>query len=459
MQRLDASLKQIPMPELPVEERLRTFDEVAMGYSEEQALAEASRCLQCENPLCVEICPLHIDVRSFIKLIRLGDYRAAAEKIREKNCLPSVCGRVCPHEKLCMIGCKNTLGDPINIGALERFISDWELENGATLPDVPSFTGKNIAIVGSGPAGLSVANDLARMGHHVVIFEALHEPGGVLTYGIPEFRLAKKIVKQEIEIIKKLGVDIRTNTIVGKTVTLDELFDEEEFDSVFLGTGSGLPVLLRIPGENLCGVYSLNEFLIRINLMKAYMFPNKSKTPIKVQGKVAILGARGLDAARCALRMRAEEACIFYQRVVVGRVDDIRQGREEGIKFQPLTKPVRLIGDRKHWVKQVELIKLDLGPIGKRGRRRLIPIKGSEFRYNAKTVVIATRHIPNLIAIRDTSRKIIVSKRRTIIVNPVTLEVTQGIYAGGDVVTGAATVIGAIEAGKRAAESINHYLT
>ena len=460
MQRLDASLKQIPMPEFPVEKRLRSFDEVALGYSEDQALAEASRCLQCENPPCVEMCPLHIDIRSFIKLIRLGDYRAAAEKIRERNCLPSVCGRVCPQEKLCMMGCKNTIGDPINIGALERFIGDWELENGATIPEVSSSTGKNIAIVGSGPAGLSVANDLARMSHHVVIYEALHEPGGVLTYGIPEFRLPKRVVRQEIDIIKRLGVDIRTNIIVGKTVTLDELLDGEGFDSVFIGTGSGLPKLLGIPGENLCGVYSLNEFLIRINLMKAYMFPYKSKTPIKVQGKVAILGARGLDAARCALRMGAEEACIFYQRVVVGRADDIRRGREEGVKFQPLSKPLRLIGDEKRWVKQVELIKLDLGPIGKTGRRRLIPIKGSKFRYDAETVIVATRHIPNLIATRNASRRIMISKRRrTIIVNPETLEATRRIYAGGDVVTGAATVISAIEAGKRAAESINQHLT
>ncbi|MEM2320153.1 MAG: NADPH-dependent glutamate synthase [Candidatus Bathyarchaeia archaeon] len=459
MQKLEFRLKQVRMPELPVEERLKTFDEVALGYSEEQALAEASRCLQCTRPLCVEMCPLHVDIPEFIKLVRLGDYEEAAEKIRRKNCMPSVCGRVCPQEALCVMGCKNTIGDPINIGALERFVADWELETEAAFPEIKPSTGKSVAVVGSGPAGLSVATELAKSGHHVVVFEALHEPGGVLIYGIPEFRLPKRIVKKEIDYVKKLGVEIKTNVIVGKTLTIDDIFDEG-FNAVFLGTGAGLPKLLGIPGENLCGVYSLNEFLLRINLMKAGLFPHKSKTPIKVQGRVAILGARGMDAARSALRLGAEEACIFYQRKVVGRADDIRRGLEEGVKLQPSTKPVRLIGDEKRWVKLVELVKLRPGQPYMIGRPKLVPEPGSEFLYSAETVIVATEHTPNTIAAANTTRSIkIAEKNKTIIVNQETLEAADGIFAGGDVVSGAASVIKAIEAGKRAAQSINKYIS
>ena len=459
MQKLDVRLKQVRMPELPVEDRLRTFNEVALGYSEEQALAEAARCLQCTRPLCVEMCPLHIDIPEFIKLIRLGNYIEAAEKIRQKNCMPSICGRVCPQEALCVMGCKNTIGDPINIGALERFVADYELEVGPAIPEIAPSTGKSVAVVGSGPAGLSVATELAKKGHQVVVFEALHEPGGVLIYGIPEFRLPKRVVKQEIDYIKKLGVEIKTNVIVGKTLTIDDLF-EEGFNAVFIGTGAGLPKLLGIPGENLCGVYSLNEFLLRINLMKANLFPYKSKTPIKVRGRVAILGARGMDAARSALRLGAEEACIFYQRKVVGRADDIRRGLEEGVKLQPSTKPVRLIGDERRWVKLVELVKLKPAQPERTAKPKLVPEPGSEFLYSAETVIIATEHIPNTIAAANTTRNIrIAEKNKTIIVNQETLKAANGVFAGGDVVSGAASVIKAIEAGKRAAQSINTYLT
>jgi glutamate synthase (NADPH/NADH) small chain len=451
MQKLDVRLKQVSMRELPVEERLRTFEEVALGYSEEEALAEASRCLQCTRPLCVEMCPLRIDIPEFIKLIRLGRYVDAAEKIREKNCMPSVCGRVCPQEKLCVMGCKHTIGDPINIGALERFVGDYGLEAGVVHETAPS-TGKSVAVVGSGPAGLSVASELAKVGHHVVIFEALHEPGGVLTYGIPEFRLPKKVVKQEISYVKKLGVEIKTNVVVGKTLTIDDLFDEG-FNAVFIGTGAGLPKLLGIPGENLCGVYSLNEFLIRINLMKAYLFPYESKTPIKVRGRVAVLGARGMDAARSALRLGADEVCIFYQRKVVGRADDVRRGLEEGVKLQPLTKPIKLIGDEKRWVKSVELIKL------KQTDKRLMPEQGSEFLYGAETVIIATEHIPNTIAVANTRRNIKIDERKKTIVVKENLEAVDGVFAAGDVVSGAASVVEAIEAGKRAAQSIHTYIT
>jgi glutamate synthase (NADPH/NADH) small chain len=458
MQKLDVRLKQVSMPELPVEERLRTFDEVALGYSEEQALAEAARCLQCTRPLCVEMCPLRIDIPGFIKLIRLDRYADAVERIRQKNCMPSVCGRVCPQEKLCVMGCKHTIGDPINIGALERFVGDYGLETEVVRETTPS-TGKSVAVVGSGPAGLSVATELAKMGHRVVVFEALHEPGGVLTYGIPEFRLPKKVVKQEISYVKKLGVEIKTNVVIGKTLTVDDLFDDG-FNAVFLGTGAGLPKLLGIPGENLCGVYSLNEFLLRINLMKANLFPYKSKTPIKIRGRVAILGARGMDAARSALRLGANEACIFYQRKVVGRADDIRRGLEEGVKLQPLTKPIKLIGDEKRWVKLVELVKLKPEQLEKTGKTKLIPEPSSEFLYSAETVIIATEHTPNTIAILNAKRNIkIAEKNKTIVVNQETLEAGDGIFAGGDVVSGAASVVKAIEAGKRAAQSIHTYIS
>lgn len=458
MQKLDVRLKQIPMSELPVEKRLQTFDEVALGYSEEQALAEAARCLQCTRPLCVEMCPLRIDVPGFIKLIRQGNYVEAAQKIRQENCMPAVCGRVCPQERLCVLGCKNVIGDPINIGGLERFVADYELETGVTIPDIAPSTGRSVAIVGSGPAGLSAAAELAKRGHHVVVFEALHEPGGVLTYGIPEFRLPKRVVKQEIDYVRRLGVEIKTNIVIGRTLTVDDLFDEG-FKAVFIGSGAGLPKLLGIPGENLCGVYTLNEFLLRVNLMRAYLFPHASKTPIKVRGRVAILGARGMDAARAALRLGAEEVCIFYQRKLVGRVDDIRRGIEEGVKLQPSTKPVKLLGDENRWVKLVELVKLKPGQLDKTGKTKLIPVPGSEFLYSAETVVIATDHVPNTVAAIKTARNVKVDEKRgTIIVDPETLMAADGVFAGSDVVSGAASVIEAIKAGKRAAQSIHAYL-
>ncbi|MBC7130370.1 FAD-dependent oxidoreductase, partial [Candidatus Bathyarchaeota archaeon] len=336
-----------------------------------------------------------------------------------------------------MMGCKNAIGDPINIGGLERFVGDWELEKGVSIPEIPKFTGINVAVVGSGPAGLSVAIDLAKMGHHVTIFEALHEAGGVLTYGIPEFRLPKRIVNKEVDYVKKLGVEIKTNIIIGRTLTIDDLF-EEGYQSIFLGTGAGLPKLMGIPGENLCGVYSLNEFLFRINLMKAYEFPYRSGTPIKVKSKVAVLGPRGMDAARSALRLGAEEVYIFYQRSVVGRADEIRRGIEEGVKLRNLTKPLSLIGDEKGWVKQVKLQRLKFGPIDKKGRPRILKIEGSEFLHDAETVIIATEHTPNVLATRKSKRTIQVSEEGTILINLETLETScKGIFAGGDVASGA----------------------
>jgi len=458
MQRLEVRLKQIPMPELPVEERLKSFDEVPLGLTEEQALAEAARCLQCRNPGCITNCPVGVDIPGFIQLIKRGDYWAAAEKIREKNCLPAVCGRVCPQERLCMAGCRETIGDLINIGGLERFVAGWELEGAMSLPEVRESTGKSVAVVGSGPAGLTVATELAKMGHRVVIFEGLHEAGGVLRYGIPEFRLPKRVVKAEVDRIRRLGVEIKTNVVIGRSKAVDELF-EEGFNSIFIATGAGLPNFFNIPGENLCGIYSSNEFLIRINLMKARGFPRKGATPIKVLDRVTVVGAKGLDSARCALRLGAKEVCVLYRQRIVGRVNDVMRAKEEGVKFYPFTKPLKFIGDGKGWVKQIECIRLKPGPQTKSGKRRLVPVRGSEFLHDTDIAIVAVGQTPNTYIARLTPGIEISEKTKTIIVNPETFETTRkGIFAGGDVASGAASVINAMVTGKRAAQSINQYL-
>lgn len=463
MLRLEVKLKQIPMPEMPVEERIKSFDEVALGYSEEQALAEAARCLQCEIPKCIAGCPVGVDIPGFIQLIKNGDYQGAIMKIKEKNSLPAICGRVCPQEDQCVGICRDTIGDLINIGGLERFVADWELRRGVTVPEVPGSTGKSVAVIGSGPAGLTAAADLAKMGHRVVIFEALHEPSGVLIYGIPEFRLPKDIVMAEVDYIKKLGVEIETNVVIGRSKTIDDLFDEG-FESVFIGTGAGLPIFLGLPGENLCGIYSANEFLIRVNLMKAYKFPRGSDTPIKVRGRVSVIGGGNvaMDAARCALRLGAEEVHVLYRRTekeMPARIDEIRRAEEEGIKFRFLTQPLRFIGDEKGWIKQIECIKMELGPLDESGRRRPLPVKGSEFLHDTEIAIVAIGQTPNPIIPR-TTRDIETSKRKTIIVDQASLQTTRrGVFAGGDVVSGAATVILAMEAGKKAAQSIHRYLS
>ena len=450
------------MPKLSIEERIRSFREVALGYTRKQAVAEAKRCLKCKEPKCIEGCPVGVDIPGFIKLIEEGRFVEAIEKIKEKNSLPAICGRVCPQEDQCMGQCTlGRKGEPINIGALERFAADYELETGVKIPKVTTSAGRKVAVVGSGPAGLTVAAELAKLGHEVTIFEALHSSGGVLMYGIPEFRLPKNIVKAEVEYVRRLGVDIKTNVIVGKVVTLEELF-KEGFDAVFVGTGAGLPRFLGIPNENLCGIYSANEFLIRVNLMKAYMFPQYD-TPIKVREKVAVIGGGNvaLDAARSALRLGAKAVSVVYRRTekeMPARTEEVKNAKEEGIKFIFLAAPTQFIGDDKGWVKKVECLRMRLGEPDASGRRSPIPIKGSEFQIDTGTVIVAIGQKPNPLAVRA-AKGIKVTSWSTIVVNPETQETSmKGVYAGGDITTGDATVISAMGAGKRAAHAIHEYL-
>ncbi|MEM0313283.1 MAG: NADPH-dependent glutamate synthase [Candidatus Bathyarchaeia archaeon] len=453
--------KAVPIPKQSPEVRIRNFNEVALGYSEEQAVAEANRCLQCKNAPCVKGCPVEIDIPAFIKLIRERNFEAAIKKIKEKNSLPAICGRVCPQEEQCQKYCTlGKTGDPVSIGRLERFVADWERERGFNIPEIPASTGKAVAVVGSGPAGLTVAADLAKLGHKVVIFEALHLPGGVLIYGIPEFRLPKVIVQAEVDYIKKLGVEIRLNHLIGRTYTIPELL-KSGFDAVFIGTGAGLPQFLNVPGENLSGIYSANEFLIRVNLMKAYLFPEYD-TPIKVGRRVAVIGAGNvaMDAARSALRLGAEQVHIVYRRSkeeMPAREEEIENAREEGVQFQFLAAPVRFIGDEKGWVKQMECIRMELGPPDESGRRRPVPVKGSEFTIDVDTVIIAIGRTPNPI-IQRTTEGLAVTQWGTIVTDENGKTSIEGVYAGGDIVTGEATVISAMGAGKRAAKAIHEYL-
>jgi len=452
----------VPMPKQPPEVRKHNFNEVALGYTEEQALEEASRCLLCPNPQCVKGCPVEIDIPAFIKLLREGKYEEAIKKIKEKNSLPAICGRVCPQEeqcqKMCVIG---KVGDPVSIGRLERFLADWERARGFTIPEKAPPTGKRVAVIGAGPAGLTVAADLAKLGHEVVIFEALHLPGGVLVYGIPEFRLPKSIVMAEVDYIKKLGVEFKLGYLIGRTYTIPELLKEEGFDAVFIGTGAGLPQFLGLPGEELGGIYSANEFLIRVNLMKSYVFPEYD-TPIRIGSRVAVIGGGNvaMDAARSALRLGAEQVCIVYRRSreeMPARKEEIENAEEEGIIFKLLTNPTRFIGDEKGWVKQMECIKTELGPPDESGRRRPIPIKGSEFLMDVDTVIIAIGRTPNPI-IQRTTEGLAVTKWGTILTDENGKTSLEGVYAGGDIVTGEATVISAMGAGKRAARAIHEYL-
>ena len=377
----------VPMPKQEPKVRKQNFSEVAVGYTEEQAQAEASRCLQCPKPKCVSGCPVEINIPEFIKLLKDKQYQKAISKIKEKNCLPAVCGRVCPQEEQCQKSCLvGKIGEPVSIGRLERFLADWERQNGVASAEKAPSTGKRVAVVGAGPAGLTVSADLAKLGHEVVLFEALHYPGGVLIYGIPEFRLPKAIVKSEAEYVKKLGVDLRLNCLIGRLFTIPELL-KSGFDAVFIGSGAGLPQFMGIPGENLGGIYSANEFLIRVNLMKSYLFP-EYETPIKIGKKVAVIGGGNvaMDSARSALRLGAEEVCIIYRRSreeLPAREEEISNAEEEGIICKFLANPVRFIGDEKGWVKAIECICMELGPPDESGRRKPIPIKGSEFVIDA----------------------------------------------------------------------------
>ncbi|HDQ06652.1 MAG TPA: NADPH-dependent glutamate synthase [Candidatus Bathyarchaeota archaeon] len=453
----------IPMPKQKPEDRIHNFNEVALGYTVEQAVAEAERCLQCPKPQCVKGCPVDIDIPAFIKEIKEGNFLAASAKLKEKNSLPAICGRVCPQENQCQKFCVlGKIGDPISIGRLERFAADYERTKGVTVPQKhDSYVKGRVAIVGSGPAGLTAAADLAKLGYDVVLFEALHAAGGVLMYGIPEFRMPKKIVQAEVDYVKKLGVDIKTDHMIGQVYTIDELF-ERGFDAVFIGTGAGLPQFMRIPGENLGGIYSANEFLIRVNLMKAYRFPEYD-TPIRIGKKVAVIGGGNvaMDSARSALRLGAEKVYIVYRRSkeeLPARAEEVENAEEEGVNFRFLTNPVRFLGDEKGWVKAIECIKMKLGEQDASGRRRPVPIDGSEFVMDVDTVVIAIGQTPNPL-IQRTTEGLETTKWGTIVTKEETGETTKkGVYAGGDVVSGAATVISAMGAGKRAARSIHEYL-
>jgi len=449
------------MPKLSTEERIRCFDEVALGYTEDQAIGEANRCLQCKVPKCIEGCPVEIDIPAFIKNIREGEYEEALEKIREKNSLPAICGRVCPQENQCMGKCVLGLrGDPINIGALERFVADEESKREPRKPEAIPSTGKRVAVVGSGPAGLTAAAELAKLGHEVTIFEALHRPGGVLSYGIPEFRLPKKILRDEIRYVESLGAKIETNVIVGKVIKLDELF-KMGFDAAFIGSGAGLPAFLGVPGENLSGIYSANEFLIRVNMMRAYKFPEYN-TPVKVGKKAVVIGGgnSAMDAARSALRLGGEVTVIYRrtEELMPARREEVLNTKEEGIKFIFLATPIRFIGDEKGWVKAVECVRMELGEPDESGRRRPHTVSGSEFTVDAETVIVAIGQRANPLAARgeDTIK---VTRHGTIIANQKTGQTDMpGVFAAGDIVTGNATVISAMAGGKKAAQAIHRFL-
>ncbi|RJQ30492.1 MAG: NADPH-dependent glutamate synthase [Peptococcaceae bacterium] len=453
-----------PMPAQDPKKRAGNFDEVALGYSEDQVVAEANRCLQCKNEPCRQGCPVEIDIPAFIKLAAERDFAGAIRKNKEKNALPAVCGRVCPQEsqceKVCTLGKKH---EPVAIGRIERYIADWELANGLLPRETAPPTGKRVAVVGSGPAGLTCAADLARLGHKVTIFEALHVAGGVLMYGIPEFRLPKRVVQAEIASLEKLGVDIQVNSVVGKFATVDELMEKEGFDAVFIGTGAGLPYFMQIPGENACGVYSANEFLTRTNLMKAYLFPCYD-TPIKAGKKVAVLGGGNvaMDSARTALRLGAEESWIVYRRSraeMPARHEEVEHAEEEGVKFALLTSPTRILHNDDYWVTGMECLRYELGEPDASGRRSPVPIEGSEFVMEVDTVVVAIGQGPNPLVPRTTSGLEVTRKGNIVADRETGATSKPGVYAGGDVVTGAATVILAMGAGKTAAKSIHSYLT
>ncbi|MDQ1318076.1 MAG: glutamate synthase small chain [Candidatus Poribacteria bacterium] len=455
--------KKTNMPEQPPEERACNFEEVALGYTEEQAILEATRCLQCKRPACVEGCPVGIDIPAFIAKIKEKDYKSAINIIKDKNNLPAICGRVCPQEtqceEMCIMGRKH---EPVAIGRLERFASDWELKQDDTKPELSeNKNGKKVAIIGSGPAGLTAAADLAKMGYDATIFEAFHIPGGVLVYGIPEFRLPKEIVKKEVEYVKNLGVKIETNVIIGKTATLDDL-REEGFRAFFISTGAGLPSFLRIPGENLAGVYSANEFLTRVNLMKAYKFPEYD-TPIKVGNRVAVVGGGNvaMDSARAAKRLGAEEVIIIYRRSEVempARHEEIEHAKEEGIKFMILTDPIEVLGDDKLRVRGVRCIKMELGEPDMKGRRRPIPVPDSEFDIEIDNLIVAIGTAPNPLITRSTPGLEAQIWGGIVTRNDMGLTSIDDVWAGGDIVSGSATVISAMGAGKKAAKAIDEYI-
>ena len=455
-------LRRRPMPKQDHLERIRNFDEVALGYPVATAIEEAKRCLQCKKPFCNQGCPVGIDIPGFIRCIVEGDFAAGVKKIKETNALPAICGRVCPQEeqceKVCVLHNKKV---PVAIGRLERFVADWEAAQGkAEAPAMAPKTGRKIAIVGAGPAGVTVANDLALLGHEVVIYEALHECGGVLIYGIPEFRLPKAIVRREVDYVRSLGVKIVTDYIVGKTRTVDRLL--QEFDAVFVGSGAGLPWFMEMPGENLNGVFSANEYLTRVNLMKGFRFP-EFDTPVKRPSRVAVVGGGNvaMDSARTAVRLGADEVHLVYRRSKVelpARVEEVENAEEEGVIFDLLTLPVRLIGDERGWIREMECLRMELGEPDASGRRRPVPVEGSNFRVPFDAVVIAIGNSPNPL-IPMTTPGLQINKKGGIQTDASTaLTSRPNVWAGGDIVRGAATVISAMGDGRIAAASIHRYL-
>ncbi|MBL8025006.1 MAG: NADPH-dependent glutamate synthase [Fibrobacteres bacterium] len=463
-----ASVPPQHMSEQPADIRRRNIKEVPLGFSPEQARLEAVRCLQCKNKPCVAGCPVSIDIPAFMALAAAGDFGAAIKKIKETNLLPAVCGRVCPQEEQCQKPCTlgKVLKDPekaVSIGRVERFLADWERENDKIeVPAVKASTGKKVAVVGGGPAGLTVAGDLRQRGHDVTLFEALHKSGGVLIYGIPEFRLPKVIVQKEVDLLKRMGVELRSNFIVGKTRTIEQLMKEDGYNAVFVGTGAGLPYFMGVEGENLNGVYSANEYLTRANLMKSYNFPS-SDTPIHKSKNVVVVGGGNvaMDSARTALRLGADKVYIVYRRSeneMPARIEEIHHAKEEGIIFNVLMNPVRLHGNPAGELTGVECIKMELGEPDASGRRRPVPVEGSNFIIEADTFVVSIGNGPNPL-IPNTTKEIQTNKWGNIIADKETCETTmKGVFAGGDIVLGAATVILAMGEGRRAAESIDKYL-
>lgn len=454
-----------PMPEQPADIRKKNFEEVALGYDMATAIDEAQRCLNCPKPRCVEGCPVNVEIPAFIQAIAQSKLNEAITILKRKNSLPAVCGRVCPQENQCESKCVLGIkGESVAIGRLERFVADYAREQGIdiTKTDIDSSKDKKIAIVGSGPSGLTAAGDLAKMGYDVTMYEALHAPGGVLMYGIPQFRLPKEIVKHEIGALKDLGVKIIPNAVIGRTFTIKELMDEEGFSAVYVGTGAGLPHFMHIDGENLNGVYSANEFLTRVNLMRAYQFPNVA-TPVYVGKNVAVVGAGNvaMDAARTAKRLGAEQVYIVYRRSedeMPARKEEIGHAKEEGIELRLLNNPTRILGNDKGWVNGMECVKMELGEPDASGRRSPVEIKGSEYVLDVDMVVMAIGQGPNPL-LKQTTPELETNKRGNIVANEEGATSIPGVFAGGDIVTGAATVISAMGAGKKAALAIDEYLS